>query len=65
MNFLKIMKLVKETIEKTSDLDQVEFMSFTCMLIEEWCKKTGVNVVEYQEHALETTKAVNKALGKY
>lgn len=65
MDYLKIMKLIKMIIEETDDLEPTWFMAFTCMLIEEWCKKNGADVVEYQENALNAAKSINKALGKY
>ena len=49
----------------TNDLDITEFGSFYCMLLEDWCKSHGEDILEVLPNLVDTIYKLNAEEGRY
>ncbi len=62
---LVVFNLLANLTPVTNKLDSVEFGSFYCMLLEEWCKYNDQDIVLFIQTFAEMIKDVNRRDGKY
>ena len=62
-----IMGMVNDVVAKVKDeeMNTPEFTCFICMLLEEFCKAKGEDVVEITEMINTAVKQVNETEGRY
>ena len=62
---VRLYEVMQEMVEKTNQLDEAEFNSLYCMLLEEWCRAHDKDVVNQIELYAQMIKEVNETCGKY
>ena len=62
---IAVFKLLTMLTPITNTLEFDVFGSFYCMILEEWCRSNGEDIVSYIQHIADTVKEVTEVYGIY
>ena len=65
LELFQVSEFIFEAREKILELSQGAFESCICMLLEEYCKKHELDIVERVDEIRDVIYMVNEELGKY
>lgn len=62
---IDVFKLLTMLTPITNTWESEIFGAFYCMILEEWCRSNGENIISYIQHIADAVKEVNETCGTY